>query len=220
MKWVAPPSQRAKGLTIMEMVGVLAVIAIVTALLIPKVFETINTARIHATVATINRTRDAVASHYARYGSFADSTGHLLLPSTVAASVDAANFDSHVLLQEGMLSKRFSVKVGDQVAETNRVIVRQVEPAATAADVTVDSASYDLDAAGVVETNDGALVCECIITGVSAADAHSLKVQIDGASLAAAISLKMGDAPVAGRVKYPAIGPGETGEVRIYLMHK
>ena len=220
MKWVAPPSQRAKGLTIMEMVGVLAVVAIVTALLIPKVFETINTARVHATVSTINRIRDAVASHYARFGGFSDSTGNLLLPSTVAANADASNFDSHVLLQEGMLSKRFSVKVGDQVVDTNRVVVRQVESAASAADITENSANYDLDASGVVETNDGALVCECVITGVSAADAHALKVQIDGASLAAAVSLKTGEATFAGRVKYPAIGPGEGGEVRVYLMHK
>lgn len=219
MKYIKLPSRRTQGFTLVEMVGVLAVIAILTAMLIPKVFETINTARINAAAAAITTVKNAVAAHYAKYGGFANASGTLLTPTTVAADADASNFDEDVLLNDSMLEKAFAVKIGDQVAATNKIVVVQVEAAAAAADITEDSANYDLDGAGTIETNDGALLCEAIITGVSAADAYALKVLIDGADLIAAQSLAVGDAATAGRVKYPAIAAGATGEVHVYVNH-
>lgn len=219
MKRIKNPTKNSQAFTLVEMVGVLAVIAILTAMLIPKVFETINTARINASAAAVTTVKNAVASHYAKYGGFAEATGTLLTPATVAASADAANFDANVLLNDAMLEKRFGVKIGDQVDATNKVVVRQVEAAADAAAITEDSANYDLDGEGDIETNDGALLCECVITGVSAADAFSLKTQIDGADLMAAEGIEVGDAATAGRVKYAAIAAGATGEVHIYVNH-
>jgi type II secretory pathway pseudopilin PulG len=212
-------SKQSQAFTLVEMVGVLAVIGILTAMLIPKVFETINTARINAAAAAVNTVKSAVAAHYAKFGGFADTTGALLTPATVDANADAANFDENVLLNDSMLEKAFAVKIGDQVPATNKVVVCKIETAADAAAVTVTSASYDLDGAGSVETNDGALLCECVITGVSASDAYALKVQIDGADLVAAKAIKKGDSATAGRVKYPAIGAGATGEVHVYVNH-
>lgn len=219
MKYITKQSKKSQAFTLVEMVGVLAVIAILTAMLIPKVFETINTARINAAAAAINTVKNAVASHYAKYGGFADSTGTLLTPTTVGASADAGNFDEAVLLDDSMLEKAFSVKIGDQVALTNKVVVVQVDAAADAAAITESSANYDLDGTGAIETNDGALLCQAIITGVSAADAYALKVAIDGADLIAAEAIEVGDAATAGRVKYPEIGAGETGEVHVYVNH-
>jgi type II secretory pathway pseudopilin PulG len=219
MKYIKLPSRKSHAFTLVEMVGVLAVIGILTAMLIPKVFETINTARINAAVAAVNTVKNAVASHYAKYGGFADATGTLLTPDSVTASTDAANFDEDVLLNDSMLEKAFAVKIGDQVTTTNKVVVRNIEAATDGDDITATSASYDLDGAGSVETNDGALLCECVITGVSAADAYALKVQIDGADLVAAKTITVGGAATAGRVKYPAIAAGATGEVHVYVNH-
>lgn len=208
------------GFTLVEMIGVLAVVAILTAMLIPKIFETINTARINAAAAAINTVKNAVANHYAKYGGFAESDGTLITPANVAASSDAANFDSAVLLADGMLEKRFAVKIGDQL-DTNLVQVRLVEAAANAAAITASSANYDMDGVDTdVDTNDGALICECVITGVSSADARALKQLIDGSDITAIANLPaVGAAATKGRVKYPAIAAGSTGTVRVYINH-
>jgi type II secretory pathway pseudopilin PulG len=219
MKSIQKQSKRFDAFTLVEMVGVLAVISILTAMLIPKVFETINTARINAAASAVNTVKSAVAAHYAKFGGFADSTGTLLTPASVGASDDAASFDKNVLLNDAMLEKAFAVKIGDQIAATNKIVVRKIDTAADAAAITEATARYDLDGTGGIETNDGALLCECVITGVSTADAFALKVQIDGADLVAAKSLKVGLAATAGRVKYPAIGAGTTGEVHVYVNH-
>jgi prepilin-type N-terminal cleavage/methylation domain-containing protein len=213
---------RAKraGFTLVEMIGVLAVVAILTAMLIPKIFETINTARINAAGASINTVKNAVANHYAKYGGFAEADGTLITPANVAASTDAANFDSTVLLTDGMLEKRFSVKIGDQL-NTNLVQVRLIESAANAGAITATSANYDMDGVDTdVDTNDGALVCECVITGVSAADARALKQLVDGSDITAIANLPaVGGEATKGRVKYPTIAAGATGTVRVYINH-
>lgn len=211
---------KRSGFTLVEMIGVLAVVAILTAMLIPKIFETINTARINAAAAAINTVKNAVANHYAKYGGFADSTGTILTPGTVGASSDAASFDTEVLLTDGMLEKRFAVKIGDQLS-TNLVRVRAVAAADDADDITATSANYDMDGVDAdVDTNDGALVCECVITGVSAADARALKQLIDGSDITAIANLPaVGAAATKGRVKYEAIAPGATGSLLVYVNH-
>ncbi|MEZ5325098.1 MAG: prepilin-type N-terminal cleavage/methylation domain-containing protein [Verrucomicrobiales bacterium] len=210
-----------KGFTLVEMIGVLAVIAILTAMLIPKVFETINRARVSSAASAVNTVKTAVANHYSKHGGFADSSGVVLTPATIAASTDAANFDTTVLLPDGMLEKRFSVKIGDQL-NTNLVRVRLIETAADADAITETSANYDMDGVdGDVDTNDGALVCECVITGVSASDARALKEEIDGSDITALGNLPVvGGAATKGRVKYEAILPGATGTVLIYVAHR
>lgn len=209
------------------MIGVLAVVAILTAMLLPKVFETINSARVSAAASSVNAVKTAVASHYSKYGGFGDSTGSLFIPApeletgTTATELDAQNFDTNVLLPDGMLEKRFSVKLGDQKA-TNLVRVRQIVGADTADLITATSANYDMDGVDTdVDTNDGALVCECVITGVSAADARALKQEIDGSDITAIRNLPpVGLGATKGRVKYGAIAPGATGTVLVYINHR
>lgn len=220
MKYTTTPKSENQGFTLVEMIGVLAVVAILTAMLIPKVFETINSARVSSAASAVDTVKTAIANHYSKHGGYADSTGAILTPATVAASADAANFDTLVLLPEGLLEKRFSVKLGDQLA-TNLVQVRQVTAAADATAITFDSASYDMDGVDAdVDTNDGSLLCECIITGVSAADARALKQEIDGSDITAIANLPaIGGAATKGRVKYDSIAAGATGTVYIYINH-
>lgn len=220
MKSTYKTRTRKQGFTLVEMIGVLAVVAILTAMLIPKVFETINSARISSAASAVNTVKTAVANHYSKFGGFADSAGVLLTPTTVGASADAANFDTTVLLPDGMLEKRFSVKIGDQLV-TNLVQIRQIEGAADADAITASSANYDMDGVDTdVDTNDGSLLCECIITGVSAADARALKQEIDGSDITAIANLPaVGAAATKGRVKYDTIAPGATGTVSVYINH-
>src|SRR5262245_23524561 len=88
-----------KGFTLIEMIGVLAVIAILASLLIPKIFEAINNARINNCAMSIQTVKTAVADHYAKYGSIASSNG-------VVQTVPINNFDT-ILLTETFLDKPF-----------------------------------------------------------------------------------------------------------------
>src|SRR5213079_1357914 len=58
-----------QGFTLIEMIGVLAVIAILASMLIPKIFEAINSARINNTVQSYNAIKTAVMDHYGKYGA-------------------------------------------------------------------------------------------------------------------------------------------------------
>ncbi len=221
MKTLIKTTKKALGFTLVEMIGVLAVIAILSAMLIPKIFEAINSARIEHAAGAVNTVRTAVASHYSKYGAFADADGAFFTSAGIldAQAVDAADFDTLVLMKDRMIDKRFTVKCGDQL-DTNLVRVRQIEAAGTTAAIDATTASYDFDGvADVVDTDDGALVVEAVITGVNAADAKALKEMIDGNDLTNPIPA-IGAESHLGRVKYPAIAAGATGTVLCYLYHR
>ena len=202
------------------MIGVLAVIAILTAMLIPKVFESINSARINDAAAAVATMKSAVATHFGKYGSFADSTGApFIADADLATNADALAFDTLVLMKDKMIEKRFAVKVGDKTTNT-KIQVRQIESAADHSEITGVSASYDIDGVeGVIDTNDGALVVEAIITGVSAADAKAIKERIDGSDLTTPIPA-LNQPATLGKVKYPAILPGAVGDLTVYVAHR
>jgi prepilin-type N-terminal cleavage/methylation domain-containing protein len=221
MKTLVKQKKKAAGFTLVELIGVMAVIAILSAMLIPKIFDAINSARIEHAATAVNTIRTAVASHYSKYGAFADSTGAFFTPAGVAVdqAVDAADFDTLVLMKDRMIDKRFGVKLGDQLA-TNLVRVRVIEEAADTDAIDEESANYDFDGvADVVDTNNGSLVVEAVITGVNANDAKELKEMIDGNDLTNPTPA-IGAAATLGRVKYPAIASGETGTVIVYIYHR
>src|SRR6186997_3401340 len=103
MKITTANKLRRQGFTLIEMIGVLAVIAILSALLIPKIFEAINNARINNACITIGTVKSAIADHYAKFGGLAvnGSTG-----TPVPLAVPAANYDQ-VLLSEAFIDKPF-----------------------------------------------------------------------------------------------------------------
>lgn len=59
-----------KGFTLIEMIGVLAVIAVLGALTAPKIFDAINDARIDTLVSDINTARSTVVEFYKDTNSF------------------------------------------------------------------------------------------------------------------------------------------------------
>ena len=196
--------KKASGFTLIEMIGVLAVIAILAALLIPKIFEAINNARINNAAVTIGTCKSAVADHYAKYGSLSSTNG-------VAVTLPHPGFDI-ALLQEGFLDKPFSVKISSVL--TNEV--RLVQGLAPAAAIGATDAAYDLDGAGGNDAGPtSAAVVEAVIYGVNANDAWELSKRIDGDALSAADAAT---ADTKGRVKYGT--PGANTEIHVYLTHR
>src|SRR5436309_145540 len=96
-----PSRRHCQAFTLIEMIGVMAVIAVLASLLVPKIFESISSARIAHTALSCQTVKTAVLEHYGKFLSLASSNG---IPVTVADSYD--NFDA-VLLAEGVIDKLF-----------------------------------------------------------------------------------------------------------------
>jgi len=80
----------AKGFTLIEMIGVLAMIAILASMLIPKIYEAINSARISNALISYNTIKTALTDHFAKYGALLSSNGNALAVSDTGA----INFDT------------------------------------------------------------------------------------------------------------------------------
>jgi len=228
MKIRTSPANRAineSGFTLIEMIGVLAVIAILAAVLIPKVFEAINNARVNNAAMTVNAVKTACIDHYAKFGSFpVDGT---TTPPSALNAAQQSTFDAY-LLKEGFMDKPFQVKIGDGIAEVpstttpdtthTRVQIIAAQTAATVANGA--NGAYNLDAdSSTTPANDanGTWVVEAVITGVQEVDAQALNRAIDGST--AAMGAATGAADTAGRVEY-AVAVNGLVEVHIYLTHR
>ncbi len=195
-------SHRRRGFTLVEMIGVLAVIAVLAGLLVPRVFDAIGQARINTAALGYNSLRSATTLYFGKYGKLAGVAGAPLAPGTA----NAIAWDSKVLLPEGFVEKPFKTDLATTTA------VQLVAATGSAAVVETVAGTYDLNGAGL-NTVIGTTVIEAVLTGISAEDAKALNDRIDGAALGTAL----GVADILGRVKYDPTAPGT---VRIYLAHK
>jgi prepilin-type N-terminal cleavage/methylation domain-containing protein len=191
--------------TLIEMIGVLAVIAILAALLIPKIFEAINNARVNNAAVSYNTVKSALADHYAKFGSLVSSNGAII----TAGIGESTNFD-RVLITEGFTDKPFQVKIAG--GGTNSY-VRLVPALGLVAADTVN-ASYDLDRSGAINDAVGGVVVEAVIVGATEADAKDLNDRLDGPTLGTAI----GTDDTFGRVKYATSTSSTT--IHIYITHR
>src|SRR5881397_1155627 len=106
------PKQPNQGFTLIEMIGVLAVIAILASLLIPKIFESINNARVNNALISYNTVKAACMDHYAKFGAIDKTTGNATVaagtaPGVATPGVPGLAFYDGILLEEGFLDKPF-----------------------------------------------------------------------------------------------------------------
>ena len=184
------PKRSNKGFTLIEMIGVLAIIAILAGLLLPKIFRALNNARIDGAAVACSTFKAATAEHYAaKSGNFGALTNAFDL----------------VLLSEGLVDKAFEVKISPA---TNHV---QLVAAETDNHVTAINAWYALSGDPSVNGAAGSQVVQAVMTGVSQADAQALSLLIDGPSMSAA---NTPGADLLGRVKY---GTTDPTDVYVYI---
>ena len=207
-------SRGLQGFTLIEMIGVLAVIAILAAVLVPKVFEAINNARINNSSMSCDTVKTAIADHYAKAGSLNadDTTG---TPVVISLATPFDGFDK-VLMKEQFLDKPFAVKIGDGIATNNTVRLKDITGYALAATVDgTDTTGFALSG-GTTNTAVGSVVVEAVIGNVTAADAQALSTRIDGVTMT---ETALTTPDTQGRVKY-ATPVGGVTTVYVYLTHR
>jgi prepilin-type N-terminal cleavage/methylation domain-containing protein len=203
------------GFTLIEIIGVLALIAVLAALLIPKIFEAIHNARLRQTVIEVQTMRTAVTEHYGRYGSLASSNGVALTITT-----ELTNFD-RVLLNEAIIDKPFRSRLA-----TN-AFVRLVSTSGFTSSTSIDreNGAYDLDGNGANDVI-GAYAVDAVLVGITEEDAVALNNVIDGAAL----GVNPGGNDTKGRVRYHRAGNNGNGNgngngntdlrVQVYISHR
>ena len=200
----------ARGFTLIEMIGVLAVIAILAALLIPKVFNAINDAKVNGTVVGVETVKTALVDHYGKAGRFdqliSGATPNNWVNSATAGAIVGPGYDTNVLTAESLIDKPFFSKIG-----TNAT-VQCLNCEATATLPGTANGAYSLSGSGTNETT-GQYVLEAVISGVAEQDAQALSQRIDGPQLSTAI----GTSDTQGRVKYAT---GSPTTVYIYITHR
>jgi prepilin-type N-terminal cleavage/methylation domain-containing protein len=196
-----------RAFTLIEMIGVLAVIGILAALLVPKIFESINNARINGAAVSIASVKTGVADHFAKFGSLVSSNG-------VAIAAPVTNNYDLTFVTEGFMDKRFASKLATE--DNTFVRLMTALPSSTAVDA--DNAAYALGSATTVNTATGSYIVEVAMNDVLEADAKALNDIIDGTQLGVALGASTGD--LYGRVKYSPIGTGTTVDMKIYVTHR
>ncbi|MEN9677129.1 MAG: hypothetical protein RIS76_3025 [Verrucomicrobiota bacterium] len=208
MKFVNNQSNaKRRGFTLIEMIGVLAIIAVLAGLLLPRIFEAMNDSRINSAAMGYNSVKTAAMGYFGKYGRFGDATG------VAIADVAAAPDWGKVLLSSGFLDKPFSTKIG---STASLVEIKAATTAATA--VTGANTSYNFDDTGTANSIKGAtLVIQVHLKGVDLADAQALSRRLDGDELSD-LSATPATADLEGKVKYDFATT--VGDVLLYVAHK
>lgn len=202
-------TRRRRAFTLIEMIGVLAIFAILASLLFPKVFDAINNARISNALLSLQTVKTAVIEHNGKFSALNSVNGtNLPVPPSGAYT----NYDG-VLVAEGFLEKPFAVKLGTSAT------IQLVDISALASTTTPDGSNgaYDLNGDGNNNVV-GAYLIEAVIFGVLQSDARALNDRLDGTSLGESGGSNQ---DFLGRVIYhKPPGQGTLYEVHIYITHR
>jgi prepilin-type N-terminal cleavage/methylation domain-containing protein len=203
--------------TLIEIIGVVAIIAILAAVLTPRVVSVIARGKVNATAQSLGSLKTATADYIGKNGSVPARAG----TAATNAAVTAGRFDAD-LIAGGFTEKLFSCSLGTQTfdssALTGRTHVRALASASAAA-VTAptaavggDNFNIDRDAA-TADFNTGQMVVSTFIPGVALSDAIALNKILDGDDNAGTA------ADTTGRCMYSAAAVDNTVTVYVYIAH-
>lgn len=185
------------GFTLIEMVGVLAVIAILAALLVPKIFAAINDSRFSNTVASLNSVKTASMDYFGKKGNF---------PAT------DATFDK-TLVTENCLERPLACKLAETSANAETLaLVTCADLTAVTTAIAANGGAYALDGTAPIT---GSEVVQCKLVKVAMSDAYELSRRMDGPDNSEP-DLTKPDSK--GRVVYAVDATGTT--VYVYVAHK
>lgn len=208
---------KRSGFTLIEIIGVVAIIAILAAVLTPRVISVIARGKVNATAQSLASLKTSTADYLGKNGSVPARDGTGALNSAVATG----RFDAD-LVAGGFTEKLFSCSVGNPTFDTTaldaRTHVRSLASASAAAvtapTATVGGSNYNLDRdTSTADFTTGQMVVSAFIPGVSLNDAIALNKILDGDDNTGTA------ADFTGRCMYSAAAVDNTVTVYVYVAH-
>src|SRR5262245_55836311 len=207
----------ASAFTLIEIIGVVAVIAILAAVLTPRVVSVIARGKVNATAQSLGSLKTATADYIAKNGSVPPRAG----TGSTNAAVSMGRFDSD-LVAGGFLERLFACSIGSQTndlsALTGRTHVRALTSASAAAlttpTATVGGDNFDLDRNDTTaDFTTGQMVVAAFIPHASLTDAIALNKILDGDDNTGT------GADITGRCIYSAVASDNTVTIYVYIAH-
>lgn len=241
--------RRQRGFSLIELVGVISVIAILLTLLIPRIYRVVNNSRITHAVMTYRSMEAGVWAHYARWHGFVKADGSPFAPDDYPVE----DYD-RILFEGGYLEEPFFLYIGNGLSgddgdpamnpETDGARLRLLDISGLSRGDPVTAGDHDISGSYCLHPpattplgadsptpenpgvdTVGSFLVEAVIPGVLVEDARELNNRIDGRRRVYGAQ-EWGDgeggtvtADYTGRVKWEQ---GEGGRVTmfIYVAHR
>lgn len=170
------------GFTLIEIIAVVALIAVFAAVLVPRVAGVIGRGKVSGTAEAIAGLKTATMDYISQNSALPVRAG----TGATNGPVAAGRFDAD-LLAGGFTEKLLTCGIGSQVFDgsilTGRIHVRSVVaiPGGAGAVTTIDGSWYDLDRdPATTDIKSGQIIVSAYIPGVAITDAMALNKIIDG----------------------------------------
>ncbi len=210
------PRNQSRGFSLIELIGVLAIIGILAGIIVPKVIQATARSKVTSTAASYNSLKTAAADYFGKNGTFPDRSG----TGATNGAVANGRFDAD-LIAGGFADKLFTCGIGSQLNDSsnlrNRTHVRSLDTVSNGAvTITANAGGDNFDLDGNASTADftaGSKIVALMIPDTAVPDAIELNRMLDNETAEGTA------ANLTGRCIFSAPANNGTTTVYLYVAH-